>query len=237
MSDHHSDIHPVPAAQPFIIFPPLPEECDLSSYSDRERNHILVNWKYSHSKLTSKIQFAARWGFIAYLDKLVQENEVDLNESGALYQAALGNRFEMVKHLVERHHVDVNYFKPYSLSDLPLNGAISSLNATGVGYLLSKGASLVLKGEYSRNALEHCVDKIDLSIKLEERIVLVLRELIKAGSSSDVDISFDGMSPTAYLKKLQKKYPETSAYIATILPEVADSKDLEPSVHRKRPGR
>lgn len=224
------------APQPLLISHALPAECDLSFYSDIEQGHILSNWKWSRSKLTNQIQFAARWGFIDYLDKLTEENEVDLDNAGALYQATLHSRFAMVKHLVEKYHVNVNYYDSNQFSDLPLNVAVSKLDPTCVSYLLNKGASLLLKGRNFRNALQHCVDIIDVNINLHEKTVLVLRELIKAGISLKIDLSFNELPPREYLKSLQLKHPDMAAFIKRTFDEMEGS-DVERSVTMKRPGR
>lgn len=229
----------------FAIYP-LPVECDISKFTENEKQRIASTWKYADSSLEEKIKFASKWGFTVYLDKLLNENAVDINKSAALYSAALNGRLETISYLVEQRNADINYYDSALLSDLPLNGAILSGDVNCVKYLLEKGASVEARGELTKNAIEQCIALI--STIPATNCFTILKELIKAGASLDGDWPFFESTPRAYLEKIQNKKPKYAEQIAEILGaknisvdavdgELVASSDEGQRLKRHKPGR
>lgn len=194
---------------------PLPIECDISKFTQKEKKGIALRWKHSYRELNEKIQFAAMWGFTAYLDKLLEENTVDINKCAALYHAALHGRLETMRYLVEQRNANVNYYDGGFLNDLPLIGAIFKGDVNCVKYLLEKGASLEARGEFSNNAIEQCIALIDDFPT--KKLFAILKELIRSGASLDGYWPFHETTPRAFLEKIQHSNPKFLKHFAEIL--------------------
>lgn len=210
----------------------LPPECDVSKHSPDKQQTISRNWRHSQSTSKDKIEFAARWGFISLVDKLIRENQIDINKTAALYTAAIYNEFAMLKHLVEEYRADVNSRGDF-LSGTPLQGAIQSGNLDAVNYLVAHGASVEEQGMFSEKPIETCLKNLKNFGNINMKYISILQALISAGASLDHHWKFYSKSPRAFFEELQIKHPSVLEPISVLLSRNDDSsiEDVEAALN------
>lgn len=181
----------------------LPRECDVSKHSSAKRRNILHNWKFTEPSIISKMHFAARWGFVAYIDRLLKENDIDINTTGVLYEAALNQEFEMLVHLVEQHKANVNYRHKEPHMGTALLGAIQSGDIKSVNYLIEKGASVDDEGALSERPIECCLANLIMRNKeIDKKYIPILQALISAGAPLLVELKRTNTSITEHISVL-----------------------------------
>ncbi len=176
----------------------LPSEIDLACYTEVERIQLANEYKHHFECFGNNlqyfkeeiVQFAAKWGCINYLEKMISEQKdasAFLNSAGALRIACQFGRTNMVKFLIEKYNVNINQ-PPVSQKDgYPIHSAIETHNLEIVEILLQNKASLCVPNWVNETPLQQTLRQMKVSGKLVPDYVPILNLIVSHLNTVDLD--------------------------------------------------
>lgn len=152
--------------------------------NERTFSSMVLNWQYSQQSAAAKLCYAARWGQIPMLQRLLAKCPEPVNRCEALTTACLYGNIEIVKILVNEYNADVNF--KYQ-DEYPIYNAICNSNPLRrleiIDFLIENGANIHHQsGSFNETAIQTCLRYLNgYSGKINADYIPVLKRLIDAG--------------------------------------------------------
>lgn len=158
--------------------PPLPPEADRDFCTECTYQNMVGNWQYCHQTETKQLEYAARWGLVEMIRRLLTKNSNLLSQCDPLPTACLSGHIEAARVLIEDFGADVN--QQSSDGDYAIHSAVSSGDLAIVQLLLKHHARLDVKSSfYSETPLQTCQRELKgYTGRIETKYIPIIKTLI-----------------------------------------------------------
>lgn len=161
-----------------VGIPPLPPEVYSRHIVYKKYDQMVHNWKYSHSTDTQQLEFAARFGLVEMIRRLLTIDRNLITKCSPLSTACLSGHTEAARVLIEEFSADVN--EQGMGGAHAIHDAVTSGNLSTVNVLLKHNARLdVTSGFFKETPLQTCQRYLKGHLqKFDTNYIPILRSLI-----------------------------------------------------------